>query len=364
MIKAHELEAALLDALTGLTASPVKISQLHILAGGSSQETWRFKLEVEQGRWQGQHGMILRRPLGGQIFTLANDLHREYQVLTAAVASSVPSPRPYWLLDNLAGSPATLVELLKGESIGRKVVRDPKLAYAREQLPAQMGIALAAIHEVDYQAFGLDKLLCGPEAGLTPAQSQIRQIEAELDQIGEPHPVLELALRWLRRNEPSPPEKLALIHGDFRVGNLLVNEQGLVAVIDWEFAHIGDYAEDLAYPLVREWRFGVEHLRLGGIGQPGAYLAAYNAARAMTVDPARVFYWEIMGNVWWALGLLNQTRRHLSGEQPNLEFACLGRRCSEMELELLNLLRLAGDGIESMRQAATNLYLSSQLVEA
>jgi aminoglycoside phosphotransferase (APT) family kinase protein len=362
MIKAGDLAAALQARLTELTASPVKIGQLQMLAGGSSQETWRFDLAVDRGEWQGRHRMILRRPLGGQIFALANDLQREYQVLKAAAASSVPSPRPYWFLDDLAGNPATLVELLDGESIGRKLVRDPKLAYARQQLPAQTGAALAAIHAVDFAAYGLDKLLAGPDAGLTPAQTRIHHIEAELDQLGEPHPVLELALGWLRRNEPPPPERLALIHGDFRIGNLLVNEQGLVAVIDWEFTHIGDYAEDLAYPLVREWRFGVEDLRLGGIGQPGAYLAAYNERRGSEVDPARVFYWEVMGNVWWALGLLNQTRRHLSGEQPNLEFACLGRRCSEMELELLGLLRLAGNGVECMREAATRLYLSPSLV--
>jgi aminoglycoside phosphotransferase (APT) family kinase protein len=279
--------------------------------------------------------------LGGAIFSIALNLTQEYAVLSAAVAGGVPSPRPYWLLPDLLGGAATVVERLDGESIGRKIVRESRFADARRVLPEQMGAALAALHNVDYRTHGLDKILSQPLPGKTPAQTRIAQIEAELDDIGEPHPVLELGLHWLRHNEPPPPERLVLVHGDFRVGNLLVNSDGLLALIDWEFSHIGDYAEDLTYPMVREWRFGVDNLRLGGIGQPDDYLAAYARQSGFPVDRQRVFYWELMGNVWWAVGLLKQTQRHLRGDQPNLEFACLGRRCAELELEILNLLKVA-----------------------
>ncbi len=341
MIEVTELKTALETNLTEQVASPVAVTDLVLLAGGSSQETWSFDLAVESGPQQGLHRLILRRPLGGSIFTIALDLKREFEVLCAAVAGGVPSPRPYWLLHDLLGVPATIVERLEGESIGRKIVRDPRLAQARENLPEQMGAALAALHRVDYGTYNLDQLLSKPAFGQTPAQARIVQIEAELDEIGEPHPVLELGLRWLRHNEPPPPQRLVLIHGDFRVGNMLVDQSGLVALIDWEFSHIGDYAEDLAYPLVREWRFGVDQLRLGGIAQPEKYFAAYQQDSGLPVEPERVFYWELMGNVWWAVGLLKQAQRHLRGEQPNLEFACLGRRCAELELEILNLLRVA-----------------------
>ncbi len=338
MPEAIELKTALELTLTEQAASPVVVTDLIMLAGGSSQETWRFDLAIASGPQAGLHCLILRRPLGGSIFNIALDLKREFEVLCAAATGGVPSPRPYWLLQDLLGVPATIVERLDGESIGSKIVRKPELAHAREKLPEQMGAALATLHKVDYRACGLDQLLSKPAFGQTPAQARMAQIEAELDDIGEPHPVLELGLRWLRRHEPVPPEHLVLIHGDFRIGNVLVNPAGLVALIDWEFSHIGDYAEDLAYPLVREWRFGADQLHLGGIGQPEKYFASYHKHGELPVDPARVFYWELMGNVWWAIGLLKQSQRHLRGEQPNLEFACLGRRCSEMEIEILNLI--------------------------
>ncbi len=336
----QELKTALEARLAERVDSPLSLTNLEMLAGGSSQETWRLDLTVEEGSFKGFHPLILRRPLGGSIFEIALDLKREFAVVCAASQNGVPSPRPYWMLEEVLGAPATLVERLNGESIGRKLVRATHLAAARHKLPAQLGTALAALHQVDYAAYGLDRLLSKPERGQTPAQTRLAQIEAELDALDEPHPVLELALNWLRRHEPAPPPKLVLIHGDFRIGNVLVNEDGLVALIDWEFSHLGDYAEDLAYPLVREWRFGMDRLRLGGIGQPEEYFQAYEAASQFPVDPDRVAYWELIGNVWWAVGLLKQTKRHLSGEQPNLEFACLGRRCCEMELEILNLLRL------------------------
>jgi aminoglycoside phosphotransferase (APT) family kinase protein len=267
------------------------------------------------------------------------DLRREYAALSAAVSSGVPSPRPFALLDDLLGGPATLVERLEAESIGRKIVREPRWAEARALLPAQMGEALAAIHNVDLVAHGLLELLPGPQQGLSPAQTKMAQIEAELDDIDEPHPALELCLRWLRRNEPPPPERLVLVHGDYRIGNILVHPaEGMVGVIDWEFTHIGDYAEDLTWGQIREWRFGNDQLKLGGIGQPDAFYAAYSASGGLPVDPQRTHYWEVMNNVWWAIGTLNQARRHLRGEERNIEFASLGRRSAEIELEALRLI--------------------------
>lgn len=329
------LQAALETALARMTGGPVAIPALSLIAGGASQETWRLDLEVAAG---GVLPLILRRPLGGAIYDSSLDLHAEYRVHRAAHASGAPVPRPMGLIADLLGAPAALVERVEAESIGRKLVKEPRFAAARERLPAQMGAAIAAIHAVDLDRHELWGALPAPADGLTPAQHRLNQIAVALDAIDEPHPALELCLRWLRRNEPPPPDRPVLVHGDYRIGNILVDDAGLVGVIDWEFAHIGDYAEDLTWGLIREWRFGADHLRLGGVGQPDAFFAAYAERSGRPVDPARIAYWELLANVWWAIGTLNQARRHLSGEQHNLEFVSLGRRCAEMELEALSLL--------------------------
>lgn len=339
MTDPNSLKTALESSLSRVTGVPVWIEGLARIAGGASQETWRLDLCMDNGGHAGALPLILRRPLGGAIYDSCLDLHAEERVHRAVYARGAAVPPPFALLDDLLGAPALLVERLEAESIGRKLVREPRFAHARALLPAQLGAALAAIHSVDLERSELHALLPGPRPGQTPAQARLAQIEAELDAIDEPHPALELCLRWLRRNEPPPPERPVLVHGDFRVGNLLVSpESGLLGVIDWEFAHVGDYAEDLTWGLIREWRFGADALRLGGIGQPEPFFAAYTRASGRPVEPERVAFWELLANVWWAIGCLNQARRHLRGEQLNIEFASLGRRAAEMELEALRMM--------------------------
>jgi aminoglycoside phosphotransferase (APT) family kinase protein len=118
----------------------------------------------------------------------------------------------------------------------------------------------------------------------------------------------------------------------------MVGPEGLRGVFDWEFAHVGDPAEDLAWPCVRSWRFGQDGLRLGGVGTAEEFFEAYEKAGGAKVNRQTIDYWEILGNFRWAIGCIAQADRHLSGQASSLEFASLGRRTAEMELELLQLI--------------------------
>ena len=121
-----------------------------------------------------------------------------------------------------------------------------------------------------------------------------------------------------------------------------MSEHGLEYLLDWEFAHAGDPREDVAWPLVRAWRFGIDDKRLGGIGEVEPYLERYSELTGRTIAPADLFWWEVLGNVKWAVGALTQSRRHLNGQERSVELAVLGRLAAEMEYELLDLLRRAG----------------------
>ncbi len=334
-----ELQAALEPALASVTGSEVQVKGLALMPGGASQEMWRLDLTVLGGEWHGDYPLVMRRQVGSKIYDDALEPEAEFRILQAAHAAGVPAPRPYWFLRDLLGRAGFLMERLEGETIGRRIVKEPALAGAREKLPAQMGRALGTLHQIDADRFKLRELLPDFAREGTPAQFCIRRAEADLDRIGEPHPALELCLRWLCQHEPSPPERVVVVHGDFRIGNMVVTPEGLRGVLDWEFAHLGDPAEDLAWGMVRDWRFGAEHLRYGGVGEPEDFLVAYEQATGQPLDRARVFYWEVMGNVRWAVGTLNQAQRHLHGTEPNLELASLGRRCAEMEWEALRLIK-------------------------
>lgn len=378
MVDPAALRSALEEKLRALTSGDARVDHLQILAGGASQEMWRLDAHLDGGDPRGDYRLVLRRQLGGKIYRDALDLAREFHVMQVAYAAEVSVPYPQAFLPDLLGRPAALVHWHAGETIARRIVRDSVFATAREKLPAQMGAMLARIHHVDIEKYALREFLPHPppraehpadpappggkqpgaaesdnvgfwketaftpylrvEPAVTPAQWTLAQLERNLDEIGEPHPALELGLRWLRRNAP-PTKRLTFLHGDYRLGNMMVNAGGLVSVLDWEFAHLGDPYEDLAWSLVRDWRFGNDALRFAGIAQPDEFFAGYARAGGFPVDEARVHYWEVMGNVRWGVGMLNQAQRHLRGEEPNLEFASLGRRCAELELEILRLIR-------------------------
>jgi aminoglycoside phosphotransferase (APT) family kinase protein len=199
-----------------------------------------------------------------------------------------------------------------------------------------MAAVLATIHALDPAALGLTWLRA-PAPGKAAAAAMLDRLTEDLRAIDEPHPALELALRWLRTHVPAPTPA-TVVHGDFRVGNLLIGPEGLRSVLDWENVHLGDPHADLAWLCVRAWRFGQDHLPVGGIGEREPFLRAYEARSGRTVDRAAHFYWEVLGNVQWALGALGQARRHLSGVAPSIELAALGRVCAEMEMEALDLL--------------------------
>ncbi|MEZ4314154.1 MAG: phosphotransferase [Polyangiaceae bacterium] len=120
-----------------------------------------------------------------------------------------------------------------------------------------------------------------------------------------------------------------------------ITGSGLSGVIDWEFAHVGDPVEDLAWPLVRAWRFGQDGNRLGGIAGVEQYLAHYNKLTGREVGMEELFFWELVGDVKWAVGCLTQARRHLSGKERSVELASLGRLASEVEWEIVDLVEKA-----------------------
>jgi aminoglycoside phosphotransferase (APT) family kinase protein len=152
-----------------------------------------------------------------------------------------------------------------------------------------------------------------------------------------PRPALELIVSWLDANRPTPSE-VTLVHGDFRLGNFMVAKDGLTGVLDWEFARWGSPFEDVAWLCLRDWRFGQLKNAAGGFCARSVWYEAYARASGRKVDPNIVRYWEIMGNVRWALGAFMQGLRYLSGSEADFELIAIGRRAQEMEFEALRLI--------------------------
>jgi hypothetical protein len=128
-----------------------------------------------------------------------------------------------------------------------------------------------------------------------------------------------------------------IVHGDLRLGNLIVGPDSLHAVIDWELVHAGNPAEDLGWFCVKAWRFGAA-APAAGLGSREELLAAYRAAGGAGITTGELRWWEILGTLRWGVICLEQAQAHLSGAHRSVELAAVGRRVCEQEWDLLLLL--------------------------
>ena len=327
-----DLAERLAAFLSRQEGAPVAVRDLARLPGGASRESWVFEAAFPGGR---SERLVLRRdPPGHQ---MQNSRAAEFALLGAAATAGIPVPRVRWCETDPAvlGAAFFVMDFVPGETLARRLLRDAEYAPARAALPGQLAEALARIHAIDPAAPALAGLP-RPSEGEPPAAAELARYEQIYRAIApDPHPALELAFRWLAARLP-PPGAPRLVHGDFRIGNVMFGPEGLRAVLDWELAHLGDPVEDVGWLCVRSWRFGAEP-PLGGLAEREPFFAAYERAGGARLDPGAVRWWEICGNLKWAVMCIMQARTFLDGAVKSVELASLGRRVAEMELELLEL---------------------------
>jgi aminoglycoside phosphotransferase (APT) family kinase protein len=326
---------ALQAAVTRELKTVASIANLKRLSGGASQETWSFDGVGEQGT----QGFILRRAPGGKVVprsATAVPLATEAKVIRLAAGAGVPVPPvPYVLEDGDNLGPGYIMGRVEGETIARKILRDAAFADARPKLARQCGRILAAIHAIDTKDLG--------ELKVVPPHTQFQQYRAIYDGYDYPHPVFEVAFKWLERRLPEAPT-LTLVHGDFRHGNLMIGPDGVRAVLDWELTHIGDPAEDLGWICVNSWRFGETQRVVGGFGDVADLLAGYAEAGGRNMTAERVKFWEILGTLKWGIMCMTMYQAFAQGADRSVERATIGRRSSETEIDLVNLLYPKGAG--------------------
>jgi aminoglycoside phosphotransferase (APT) family kinase protein len=300
------------------------VENLHALTGGASRTTWAFDAVTGETR----RALILRT---GPPDDVHAGMELEAAVQRRAAAAGAPVPR-ILAADNspaALGNPYLICDAIGGETIVRRIHRaldEP----GRERLLGQCAQALAAIHRADPDDAGLTHL------------DQLTEWRQRLDEMGDTTATFEWAFRWLDAHRPpsSPPR---LVHGDFRMGNLIVDESGLAAVLDWELVHIGEVCEDLAWFCIRAWRFGApEVLGAGGLGSVESFLSAYEEAAGEPVDRDAFRWWLTLATLRWGVICRFQAERHLSGQTKSVELAAIGRRVSETEWDILDLLEGGG----------------------
>ena len=294
------------------------VQNLTQLTGGANMESWSFDYAGK--------GYVLRRSPSAE--RMAGRTYRhdvEAAVVRAAFAAGVKAPEIVGEIkagDDLGTG--YLMRRFDAEVNPTRILAQPPLAlledFARE---------LAAIH-----ALSLATL---PELPETTAGTLLDDLKSRFLSFGGDRPVMALALKWLQDHLP-PPVETVLLHGDFRMGNIMVDPKGLAAVLDWELAHLGDRHQDLAYGCINSWRFGHIDRPAFGIGQLDTFFAAYERETGVVIDPDRFRWWMVYATLWWGVCCLQMADIWRSGQDAGLERAVIGRRASETEVDLLMLL--------------------------
>jgi aminoglycoside phosphotransferase (APT) family kinase protein len=316
-------------------ATRLSISETRLLSGGSIQENWLVHAELD-GKYGPTLDVVVRTDAPSGVEG-SHDRAEEFALLKAAFAAGVTVPEPLWLCRDasLIGRPYFVMRRVAGVAAAHVVVRDTRYGGDRERLLERLGEELARIHSIRPPREDLGFLEVPDQP---PALAAIARLRAYLDRHPSPYPALEWGLRWLERHAPAG-EQVVLCHRDFRTGNYMVDEHGLTAVLDWEFAAWGDPLEDIGWFCARCWRFGGDEA--GGIGSREAFYRGYEGVAGWRPEAAAVRYWEVMAHLNWAVIALQQAERHLSGEERSLMLALTGHMVPELEYEILTMTEAA-----------------------
>lgn len=318
-ITADELSAGLARVVARVGLGALSLAPQR-LTGGAVMESWRFAA--------GTSTYVLRRApslafMEGRPYAH----HVEAALIEAARLADVTAPEVVAVLEEADGLGSGFVmRALPGTA-------DPKVILQCDDpagLLRQAARDLARIHSLR-QADVPDGVT------VMDYRAAIADLKAQFLDAGGDRPIIALGLKWLEDNCP-PEVQPVLNHGDYRMGNLLVEGSHLTGVLDWEIAHFGDPHEDLAFGCMAVWRFARYDRPALGLGSIEDYCAAYQAESGTKVDPARFRFWTIYRTVWWAMGCLKMAAQWRSGADRMLERVVISRRTSEQELDLLLLL--------------------------
>jgi len=310
---------ALARAVDRMLGPGGEITGLARLSGGANMESWSFDRDVA--------GYVLRRaPTGAMMAGRRYDHATEAALVRTAHSAGVRAPEVVGELapgDDLGTG--YLMRRVEAEVRPDRILADPPPA-----LIGDLARELARIHAIPIEVL---------PRGLThqSAAEMVAELRDRFLAYGGDRPVMALALAWLASNLPdeAPP---AFLHGDFRIGNLMVDRDGLSAVLDWELCHLGDRHQDLAFGCINSWRFGHIDRPAFGVGQLDDLFAAYQRESGVAVDPARFRFWSVYSTLWWGLCCLEMADIWRSGRDASLERVVIGRRASETEVDLLMLL--------------------------
>lgn len=277
-------------------AQALRVERMQRIFGGASRATWRFTLVETVAGVEQAHALILRQDGAEELLSTERELEVAAQRAFEG-HGSVPVPRIWWLERDAAhlGSRFIVMEAITGcEAAPQKLMGKP-FAQHHARTAEQTWSILGQMARVDPAPL---RTLDPVPTAATSWQRELDHWAAVVDRDAlEPQPITQAAIRWLRAHPPAPAQRLAIVHGDYRIGNLLVSPEGDVrGVLDWEMAHLGDPLEDLAWSINRAWCFHLDD-RVGGLVPKAQAVALWQRSSGLRASEPDLHWWELFSCV-------------------------------------------------------------------
>lgn len=300
---------------------PVAIENMDRISVGWSHETWLFDAKWNGADGEQELGLCLRRDPGNALLRETSDLDEQFKVLKCLEATDVPAPKAYWLEPDALGGPSLIMDRVPGEcpSPWRRSGREFYAAAAdRGVLPESFTDSLAAIHTADWRGVGLD-FLGVPEEGTAFSLGEIAKWKKLiLDSAHPGHPILADLIGWLEANAPVT-EQLTLVHGAFRTGNVLIEDDRVSAVLDWELQVIGDPMYDVAYMLTELNREGTD--LLSNVVPRDLFFDRYQSSTGIEIDEEKCRYFQLLYAMRSAAFWMSAAGLYADGSNTDLRLA-------------------------------------------
>jgi aminoglycoside phosphotransferase (APT) family kinase protein len=316
-------------------AVDLRVSHIARIFGGASRETWSFDASWTANGTRIERAFIARRDPPASLLSDTGLL--EYDIYRALEQSPVPAPRVEWVDRQGAAleRPTFIMGRLPGATDASTVATSPRYADLRTVIAGQKAEILARIHDVDIESL---PRLERPADLSGSALYEVEKWERTMRQDTlEPQPVFEFAFNWMKRHLPPPPERLVLVHGDYRTGNFLYDDSGITGILDWEMAHAGDPVEDLGWVVMKSWRWARNNL-VGGLCEREDFVRMYEEASGRRVDRDALRFWEVFSNVKFGIIFITGTKAVVEGRTPDLLLALTAFVNPGLEVELLELI--------------------------
>jgi aminoglycoside phosphotransferase (APT) family kinase protein len=327
-----DLAAGLAAFLSDEWGRPVTVANLSSSSAGARRNNVLFDAN------DGQRTLALVATILPTSDIQLNPIGAEASMRALAESGGVPVPhiQAVCVDESYVGGPFFVSDRIDGETVPRRVLRLVHDCGIGERVATQLGEALGRLHAINPSLAPAELVDPGPS---DPTEIALTGADETMSQLLQPRPAIALGMRWLERHLPGPPPLRTIVHSDVRNGNVIVGDDGLRAVLDWEGSRRqGDPMEDVAWPSLRMWRFRNDDREIGGFAARAPFVAGYES-QGGAFDVERFHWWKVLGTLRWALGLAGQTAAHLDGRFESIVMAASGRRVPELEWDLLMLIR-------------------------